>query len=259
MWTALLEKIKTKQKLARLGIISPESDVCVLCSYASESCNHLILQCDFSQQLWHWWMDLWEVKWVFPHNLRCTFEQWKSPKKIPFFEKVLHACFFVIAWSIWKECNIRIFEHTSNSPKQIEDLQLLRIRWWIKGWSDDFPYSPMDIQRNPTCLIWRGFSSVSSFPMAIPSPCEWTPPEVNNLKWNVDASVNLHSSSSAIGGILRNHVGNFVCMFSSPIPFMEIDCAEILAIHHAIKISLSSDVTKHCMITLESDSLNAVQ
>lgn len=78
------------------------------------------------------------------------------------------------------------------------------------------------------------------------------------MKWNVDASVSISTASSSIGGVLRNHKGNFCCMFSSPIPFMEINCAEILGIFRAIKISISSEKIKKENIIIESDSANAV-
>lgn len=134
---------------------------------------------------------------------------------------------------------------------------LLRLGWWIKGWCDEFPYSPIDIQRNPQCLLWNG-NSLLSFSSQIVPLCEWSPPEIDFYKWNVDASVNVGHKSSAIGGVLRNHLGNFKCLFSSPIPYMEINCAEILAIHRAIKISISCEFTKNRKLLLESDSSNAV-
>ena len=71
-------------------------------------------------------------------------------------------------------------------------------------------------------------------------------------------SVYIADSCSAIG-VLRNDLDNFICLFSSPIPYIEINCAEVLAIRRAIAITLSSDeVSKNCKIILESDSSNAV-
>ncbi|XP_048491371.1 uncharacterized protein LOC125492703 [Beta vulgaris subsp. vulgaris] len=258
VWAVLLGKINTRQKLAHLNIIPAECDSCILCSSSSESCNHLMLHCEFAQKLWQWWLDLWGVKWVFPLNIRCAFEQWRSPKKLLFFKKVWHASFFIIVWSIWKERNLRIFENSFNTAKQTQDLILLRLGWWIKGWSCEFPYSPMDIQRNPSCLMWPGFSSCVNTSKISVAACEWFPPSEDCLKWNVDASVNPLQSRAAIGGVLRNKDGKFMCVFSSPIPFMEINCAEILAIHRAIMLSLYCETTKSSKLVLESDSSNAV-
>ena len=260
VWTALLGRINTRNKLASLGIIPPESDVCPLCSASSETSAHLLLHCSFSQQLWYWWLDLWHVKWAFPNSLRDAFDQWKCPEKKPiFFKKVWVACFFIILWTVWKERNLRIFGDSHTSISSLKDLILLRLGWWITGWCDKFPYSPMDITRNPSCLVWSGEPTITSTATAVIPQEVWTPPDFDHVKWNVDASISIPKECSAIGGVLRNHQGYFKCLFSSPIPFMEINCAEVLAIHRAITITLASDSLKRCNVILESDSSNAVQ
>lgn len=48
-------------------------------------------------------------------------------------------------------------------------------------------------------------------------------------------------------------------MFSSFIPFMKINQAEILAIHRAIAISSGCDHIKHSKIIVEFDSTNTIQ
>lgn len=47
-------------------------------------------------------------------------------------------------------------------------------------------------------------------------------------------------------------------MFSSPVPPIEINCAEVLAIYRAIQISSHCDSLKNQAIVVESDSSNAV-
>lgn len=135
---------------------------------------------------------------------------------------------------------------------------LLRLGWWISGWCDKFPYSSLDIQRNPSCLIWiENGSSMSHNPTSYILDV-WKPPNQSHIKWNINTSVNPLISGSAIGGVLRDHKGNFVCLFSSPILFMEINCAEILAIQWVVSISIASESTKKTNIVLESDSHNDV-
>ncbi|XP_048503097.1 uncharacterized protein LOC125498844 [Beta vulgaris subsp. vulgaris] len=136
---------------------------------------------------------------------------------------------------------------------------LLRLGWWILGWKDEFPYSPNDIVRNPSSLQWRGNQIHEARKLTSKSAVIWFPPANHVIKWNVDASVQPIHSRSAIGGVLRDHNGKFICLFSSPIPFMEINSAEIIAIHRAIKISLTRDMCKGAKIILESDSANAVR
>lgn len=123
-----------------------------------------------------------------------------------------------------------------------------------------FPYSASEIIRNPICLSWGSFE-VTSAPKPPPANSDlvWMPPCEGFLKWNVDASVSANQSSAAIGGVLRNAMGNFICIFSSPIPQMEINSAEVLAILRATQISLAFEHLKLSPIIIESDSANAVK
>lgn len=135
----------------------------------------------------------------------------------------------------------------------------MRLGWWIKGWGDPFPYGPNEIMRNPLCLDWKLTTPPTPNPLIGRDAPIWSPPSHSTLKWNVDASLKIHESKSAIGGVLRDHHGKFLCLFSSPIPYMEINHGEILAIHRAIKISLTLDWCTHSHLIVESDSKNAVK
>ncbi|XP_056698251.1 uncharacterized protein [Spinacia oleracea] len=256
-WFALLGKLNTKSKLINLGLIPPSESLCVLCESYQECHNHLLLQCDFADTLWKWWLNLWGIKWVLPSTIKLAYEQWQHPNHGNFFKKVWKAAFFIIIWSIWKERNMRIFEQKASPPCDIQNLILLRISWWIKGWGDPFPYCSDDILRNPQCLKWRGITTKLFRPEH--KQCDWLPPPNGSLKWNVDASLKTSLPKSAIGGVLRDINGNFRCLFSTPIPTMEINNAEVLAIHRAIKISKGSDRLSQCKLTIESDSANAVK
>nr|CCA65974.1 hypothetical protein [Beta vulgaris subsp. vulgaris] len=256
VWSAMIGKINTRHKLATYGIIPVEDSSCPMCNSTPETSDHLLLHCLFAQRIWTWWLDLWSIKWVFPMSLRMAFDQWQSTNKSPFFKKIWASIFFIVVWSVWKERNDRIFNNKNTSIKDIRDMVLLRLGWWISGWSEKFPYSPLDIQRNPSCLRWEENRCIVDCSPA--SVTTWQAPGCSSIKWNVDASVDPRTSCSAIGRVLRNQHGNFMCLFSSPIPPMEINCAEVLAIHRAISISLASDSIKDAKIILESDSANAV-
>lgn len=148
-----------------------------------------------------------------------------------------------------------------SSIGEVRDLVLLRLSWWIKGWGDPFPYSSNEILQNPSCLPWK-----SSCRSLAPSRAEaslvrnWSPPPSNVLKWNVDASANKTLFKAAIRGVLRDNNGAFICLFSSPIPPMDINNAEILAIHRAIKISKSCErISSFTKLFIEPDSANAVK
>lgn len=85
-----------------------------------------------------------------------------------------------------------------------------------------------------------------------------TPPS-GWYKWNVDASFDCRLSHAAVGGVLRDDKGKFLALFSSPIPQMEINTAEVFAILRALKISLANGGPMFSNIIIESDSANAVK
>lgn len=181
-WLTLLGKINTKGKLASIGIIPPEDTICPLCKSSPENHNHLLLHCSFASSIWSWLVQLWQTPWVFPSTLREAFMQWVPPKKGVFFKNIWYASFFIIVWSIWKERNARIFNNTSLSVVQTQELILARFGWWIQGWGDPFPYSCADIIRNPSCLDWNGSISSTGPPNPNPLSSIWLPPPESHLK-----------------------------------------------------------------------------
>lgn len=99
-WPALLGKLNTRAKPAHLGIIPSSESLCVLCD-CTESCNHLLIHCPFSRNLWRWWLELWSLGQAFPLELYEAFIQWSPPFKDVFFEKVWLASFSIIIWTTW--------------------------------------------------------------------------------------------------------------------------------------------------------------
>lgn len=258
-WLACLGKLNTRAKLAKINIIPVAQVCCPLCNSASETVDHLLLQCSYSWQVWCWWMNLWGVSWTPPSSLMANFKQWAISRVDPFFKKVWLAVFYIIIWSLWKERNGRIFNGTSFTIEKTCDMILTRLGWWIKGWGDPFPYSCEDIIRNPSCLR-NCITKNSSLKTKIKLGSSWSPPPPTFYKWNVDASMNNCATNSAIGGVLRNGKGDFICVFSAPTPIMEINNAEVLAILRAIQITSCNELRLPCQrFIIESDSLNAVK
>lgn len=117
----------------------------------------------------------------------------------------------------------------------------------------------IDIIHNPHCLRWAARTTTQLISNPIISKPMWTPPSSSTLKWNIDASLKLTECISSIGGVLRNCHGNFMCVFSSPIPLVEINHAEVLAIHREIKIFMAYEHLRQLKLVVESDSKNAVK
>lgn len=191
-WLTFSGKLNTKDKLVRLAIINTSSNaLCVLCTTDQESCDHLFIHCPFGCLLWNWWLRTWNVQWASPSLVRAMFEQWKSPIHRTFFKKIWP--FFIIIWTLWKEWNSRCFENISCSTSQLQDLVLLRMCWWIKGWGEPFPYTRphIEVMSNPQCLNWYSTHKVTLKNRVPQPPCPWSPPSPSSYKWNVDTSMKI--------------------------------------------------------------------
>ena len=126
-WFAILNKLNTRSKLVKLGVIPLSEAQCVLCGSALECTNHLFIHCSLARNLWEWWAGIWNFHWVPPLELQDLYAQWSPPFKGIFFKKVWLAIFPIILWSLWKERNARIFQNSPSSLSQIKDLILLRL------------------------------------------------------------------------------------------------------------------------------------
>lgn len=140
-----------------------------------------------------------------------AFAQWSFPcKKNKFFKKVWTASFQVIIWSLWKERSGRVFNQNSSSSPEVQNLAILQFCWWIKGWKESFPYSPKEVMRNPSCLLWSHVSPAH----LTQKPSQSILPALSCLKWVVEASFIFSRNRFVVGGALHNEKGELLCFFS---------------------------------------------
>lgn len=99
-----------------------------------------------------------------------------------------------------------------------------------------FPYIPNEVLQNPLCLRTSPLSPAAPSIKKLQPVLLWSPPSQSCVEWNVNASLNTSLQKSATGRVLRDHDGKLICIFSSPIPCVEINHAEVLAVHRAIKL-----------------------
>lgn len=259
-WLALLGKLHTKTKLAKIGLINYPWWVYV-CAMRPTSGMHqpfispLLLYMEYMGLV----VKLMGTKLVYPNVLKSCFRSMDTTTQRPSLRKGMGCKFFCNHLDnlerekcpmLWRQTqHPRPTARPCPTPSRLVDQ-------WL---GDKFPYSPNEVLRNPMCLKWSANSTTGMRKTLSKQAQTWTPPPQELLKWNVDASLNPAISKSSIRGVLRDHSGKFMCLFSSPIPLMEINHAETLAIHWAINITRKSERTKHSSIIIESDSSNAVK
>ncbi|KAK3217812.1 hypothetical protein Dsin_011782 [Dipteronia sinensis] len=128
-----------------------------------------------------------------------------------------------------------------------------RVAWWFRNCGLGSPMSPAILMLN--LKVGCVNTSIKIRNIGI----RWCCPAESELKFNVDGSSRGNSDPAGIGGILRNHAGATLCMFSS---FLGDDissaCAEIYAIHKACELCEKASCPVSKRIIIESDSKSAV-
>ena len=86
----------------------------------------------------------------------------------------------------------------------------------------------------------------------------WSPPITNSFKWNVDGSSIGKVGPSGIGGVLQNHHGILLGIFSLSVGILDSNITELRAVVKAIKLLASNCLLHHKHIIIESDSVNVI-
>ncbi|KAJ6881141.1 hypothetical protein NC651_027902 [Populus alba x Populus x berolinensis] len=66
-------------------------------------------------------------------------------------------------------------------------------------------------------------------------------PAIEELKWNVDCSAFGKTGRTRIGGVLRDHKGVVLCLFSAFVGIKESNKTELLGVLKALELAASSE------------------
>ncbi|CAL9017353.1 unnamed protein product [Prunus brigantina] len=83
----------------------------------------------------------------------------------------------------------------------------------------------------------------------------WTPPEIGVLKLNVDGSLMRNSGSIGAGGVIRDHLGNWIGGFAVNLGKGQILEAELWGLFFGLNLAITRSIRD---IVAEMDSVNAV-
>ncbi|OMO81727.1 hypothetical protein COLO4_23441 [Corchorus olitorius] len=155
--------------------------------------------------------------------------------------------FFVAVWSIWLLRNDVVFNGKDVDDMQLFDLIRIRLAWWILAKWPEQPLSFQDLFRFPMEALTSATKE-----RLVHTSLNWNPPNVGTLKFNVDGS-----SKGSIGGVLRDHEGNILALFSMNIALTNSNEAEILAIKEAFDLFALSRWVNDYSLIIETDSRNA--
>ena len=120
IWLVAHGKILTLDnlRLRRLWVL----DWCYLCKKAGESVNHLMIHCEYAQELWSMIFCIFGVSWAMPQKAYDLLHCWRRKGPAYVVWNAIPSC---LMWLLWRERNQRAFE---DAERHSADLKLLLIR-----------------------------------------------------------------------------------------------------------------------------------
>ena len=227
VWQLIHGRILVKEVLLIFGVQLVDDLLCPLCAEKMESIDHLFLLCGWAWNIWQCCMRWWGV---FCCPSRSIVEWWKGwmnlcPWKISL--RAWRTLFFAVVWTIWDVRNQKVFKAVQPDSSAAVDMVKFRLGWWFKhfGRGSETPI---------TLIILNIVECCSEKPKSMSQKKEsWVPPLENSLFFNVDGAVTNPPGPAGIGGVLRDHNGKIMCVFSSYVGIQDVVTAELLAIIRA--------------------------
>ncbi|XP_040372300.1 uncharacterized protein LOC112166037 [Rosa chinensis] len=183
LWRVVSNVLATKQNLFRRHL--GRSPLCPFCSEFPESVEHLLLSCPWVVQTWF----LHPLGYRIPLQSLTSFDQWLSTLLIPLHSELSRSVVLThisfLLWHIWKHRCDCIFNYKVPNPT------LVATRAFVA--SSEFLTSrtlSLTCNRPP--------------PPPPPPPPPWTPPCLDFVKINTDASWDKQSLQAGLAVIVRN-------------------------------------------------------
>jgi hypothetical protein len=118
-WLALHRRLWTAERRKRHGL--QDDDACALCDQHAETGSHLFLGCAFARQVWFGLLSPFQLVDLVPVDDQDLGTWWiRQRRRIdktsrPLFDRLL----LLIAWSLWKERNARVFARTPSAAHDV--------------------------------------------------------------------------------------------------------------------------------------------
>ena len=143
MWRMLMDRIPTKQALARRNINCGDG-LCTLCEDQEESVDHLFSACIIANGVWSGiarWLKLQPFFFFSVADIAHEFtsSSWSPSKRL-----IIKGIMIIACWRIWKARNEKIFKNERrNVTEIIVDIKVLSFLWFSNrckqgtvGWRD---------------------------------------------------------------------------------------------------------------------------
>ncbi|KAL4586207.1 hypothetical protein LXL04_010839 [Taraxacum kok-saghyz] len=132
-WRVVLNRLPSKQELKKRQVTIPSTN-CDLCNMAEETCEHIFIQCSWTEEIWALVRDWCGMDFTGTHTMEQRIEaslkmgQDNKKKK-----KTANAIVLVTLWTIWKARNEKSFNGRRTPPWRIIEEIKSQSYLWVKN------------------------------------------------------------------------------------------------------------------------------
>eukprot|EP00253_Pinus_taeda_P011321 PITA_11321 len=218
LWLLMKGKTLTWDNLRKKGFSGPS--ICPMCRNEEETINHLFNSCIWANSIWKWLENTLQQSNRNINSIQDTItqcpEEFSSNYRVNNIWKIILG---FVTWTIWKERNRRIFQ---NEQRNFEFSQITLsanicelISAKCTRLSDANP-SPRD-QRILASFKLENANSAPTASSNLTPPKDspgWHKPPAGFLKLNFDGASRGNPGLAGIGGVIRNHRGEILYIYS---------------------------------------------
>jgi hypothetical protein len=133
IWVVLHSRCWTSHRLQQHGL--QNNGPCALCGQADETLDHLLAQCVVARETW--FKVLRPLGWqqLTPSPNVDMVEWWLRSRKVvaKAHWKAFDSLVFLVVWSLWLECNSRVFNQKTSSMVALISCILSRAKLWCRA------------------------------------------------------------------------------------------------------------------------------
>ncbi|KAL6558461.1 hypothetical protein OROMI_018811 [Orobanche minor] len=237
--------IPTPDGLLRRGIIA--TNTCYCCN-GVENLSHLFINGPVAREVWGVFHNHSGIKFLISSNFKLIIANWfgKAKGKIHIF----HILPILILWFIW----------CCRNEKRVDNVPFTAKRVCDRKWKY---IATFNLKGKNKRIFWKGADRITSFLGIIPAPnplysmmaVRWCKPDVDWWKLNTDGASRGNPGAAAASGVIRDHFGQPIFMFSEYIGLQINNYAEIYAIWRGLEFCMEKSYNK---IWIEVDSKIAI-
>jgi len=138
-WRVLLDRIPTRVSLSRKGLMM-ESTLCAMCLHKEESCQHIFLECKYTQRVWSLCFKWIGISFVQQNDLNLHFMSFylsNASKKLNLVWKGVWASVIRCIWDQW---NLIVFKKGLVDAEEVFQKAQLKSWFWMRHKVHSFTY-----------------------------------------------------------------------------------------------------------------------